>query len=371
MTKLHYTLRSGFTTGACAQAAAKAAAAMLLKQEPLDAIDVILPNGTEQVFAVSDQVVTFDAARCSVIKDAGDDKDDITDGIAIVAEVRRDDGDGIRLRGGDGVGTVTGPGLPVAIGEPAINPVPRKMILRDVSEILDDEAGYVVEISVPQGKELAEKTQNPRLGIVGGVSIIGTRGIVEPKSMQAYTRSLSVALNVAYENGHRTLCIASGYISERVLKEVYAVPDQAIITVGDHFGFILQECERKGIQKIILVGHIGKLVKIAAGIFNTHWSSGDARMETIAAYAARNGASQQVVAEILACSLAEATIAVLQQHELMHTFTDIAEAVVRRAMKYTHDAIEIRALVLALSGDCIGSYPPDLERKEIWDMCIS
>lgn len=364
-------LRHGFTTGACAQAAAKAAAAMLVDQRVINKIDVTLPNGTAHTFSLVNQKYESTYAQCGVIKDAGDDAGDVTNGIEIVARVSRDTLDGIRLTGGHGIGRVTGPGLPVKEGNYAINPVPRKMILRDVDSIVSRSDGYLVAISVPEGEKVSQKTHNPKLGIVGGISIIGTRGIAEPKSLKSYTRSLCVELDVACERGHSTIYLASGYISERVLKEKYGVPELPIITVGDHVGFMLKQCAGKGIKKVVLIGHIGKLVKIAAGILNTHWSSGDARMETIAAYATHNGAGQSLASQILDCKLAEATIPMLRENNLLYTFDDIACEVARRAAGHVNKPIEVAVLLLALSGEIIGAYPANIERGDIWDTFIS
>jgi len=363
----------GFTTGACAQAAAKAASYMLLNQRIINEIEVTLPNEVEYIFSLVHQKVAIDSASCGIIKNAGSNSKDSTNGIEIVAEVRFDEGSGIRIVAGEGVGRITGPGLPMKPGEPAINPKPREMILRDVKDIIceDKSKGCLVEIRVPQGKAIAEKTQNSQIGIEGGISIIGTSGLVQSKSLSTYTASLGNELNAAYAGGHTNIFIASGYISKRILKDVYGVPPQAIITVGDNIGFILKECEKKGIKKIVLAGHIGKLVKIAAGIFNTHWSSGDARMETISSYAALNGASQELVSQILECKLAEATIELLRNNNLMQTFDDIAMGVVKRSTKLTKDKMEIATFLLTLSGEVIGSYPKEIKRKEEWDMFIS
>lgn len=369
ISKTKQILRSGFTTGVCAQAASKAASYMLMKQCRIDEIDVVLPNGVVHKFQLLNQTFDIDSAGCGVIKDAGGDTQDITNGIEIVAKVKRSKDKGIRLIGGSGVGKVTMPGLTVAVGEAAINPIPKKMIIRDVSEIIK-EVGCVIEISVPKGEEIAQKTQNSRLGIIGGISIIGTRGIVEPKSLEAYKVSLRVSLNVACRKNHQTIYIASGYISERVLKEIYGVSELPIITAGDHIGFMLKECVKRGVRKVVLIGHIGKLVKIAAGIFNTHYSSGDKRMETIAVYAARNGATADLVAQILDCRLAEATVEILREKNLMNTFNDIAKSVVDRAAEYTENKIGIASLLLILSGDVIGAYPIDVEKREIWDTFI-
>ncbi|MEW5691702.1 MAG: cobalt-precorrin-5B (C(1))-methyltransferase CbiD [Candidatus Hydrogenedentota bacterium] len=356
-------LRKGVTTGACAQAAAKACALMLAQKEIIETVEVQLPNGENKEFTLLEQKVNKDYARCGVKKDAGDE-DDVTDGIKIYCEIRKASIKGISIKGGKGVGIVTKHGLAVPPGEYAINPVPRKMILRNVSEILPiKKQGFVVEISVPEGEEIARKTYNPRLGIKGGISIIGTTGIVEPNSIDAYKASLSLELNIAKANGNKVINLCSGYIGERVLRERFKVSKKSIIKIGDHVGFMLEECVRKHISNVVLVGHIGKLVKVAAGMFNTHSKFGDARLETLAAFAASCGAKRELVNKILNMKLAEETVEVLKKNKLEVTFERIAERVVQRSEELCGGKLKIACILLSLKGEILGTAPKDLLEK--------
>ncbi len=364
-------IKIGLTTGACAQAAAKGCALMLVSGSIVNSVEIELPNGENRAVRLIKQKTTKKYAGCAVIKDSGEEDKDVTNGIEIACEIREAQEPGIALKGGRGVGKVTRPGLPVDVGEWAINPAPRKMIMRDVFEVLPEMGGYVVEISVPEGERIAEQTYNPRLGIEGGISIIGTSGLVKPKSQESYKKSLLVELNVAIAAGYKAIFIASGYLGERLLTENYNVPQQQIIKAGDHIGFMLEECAAKGVAKAMLIGHIGKLSKVAAGLFNTHYKTGDARLETIAAYAALNGAGQGVVKELLGLRLAEAAIDVLKNKGLMAVFDDIAGRAAERAIELCKGSMEVAVAILSLKGEIIGRYPEDIFEGETWEKFIS
>ncbi|MDP2744197.1 MAG: cobalt-precorrin-5B (C(1))-methyltransferase CbiD [Dehalococcoidia bacterium] len=357
------TLKKGYTTGTCAQAAARAAMLMLTSGKPVSEVEVETASGVRLKLGVipmqSGQAQDAGGfARCGVIKDSGDDPD-VTDGAEIYAEVKLvPGGEGVRILGGRGVGTVTKPGLPVPPGEPAINPVPRRMISAEVAALLPKDCGAEVTITVPDGERLAAMTFNPRLGIVGGISILGTSGIVEPRSEEAYRATLSLQVKVAKAAGLRKVALCPGYLGERFCSRDLGMPEDAIIRVGDHVGFALGECAKSGVEQVLLVGHVGKLVKIAVGIFNTHHTMGDARMETIAACAALCGAGQSVVKEIMAQDTAEATVAILRQHGLMAVFDSIAERVVQRASRLVQSRrVGIECVILDLKGEVLGRCP--------------
>lgn len=363
-------LRKGYTTGTCAQAAAKAAAIMLTTEKIIKSVGVELPNKEKLCLPLIEQKIGENFARCAVIKDAGDDPD-VTDGIKVFCEVRISDNKGITIKGGPGVGVVTKPGLAIPVGESAINPVPRKMITREVLPYIPADRGLEVIVSVPEGKELAKKTWNFRLGIIGGISIIGTTGIVEPKSIAAYQASISLCLDVALASGHRVVFITPGYVGERALREKLSVPEEAVVKIGDYIGYALDQCVKKKVQRVLLIGHIGKLAKVAAGLFNTHSKFGDARLETVAAYAAASGANSIVVKEILKLKLAEASIEILRKNNLMKTFPMIAGRVIERSREYTKSKLEIACILLSLKGDILASEPEKLTEKEKWKKFIS
>ena len=362
----------GITTGSCAQAAAHACAVMLSTGKKIDTVEIELPNKMRRTVLLVNQKISQDYACCGVIKDSGEEEKDVTNGIEISCRIRKTNEPGIVLKGGDGVGKVTRPGLAVGVGEWAINPIPWKMIMRDVSEILPKEGkGFEVEISVSEGKRIAQQTYNPRLGVEGGISIIGTTGLVKPKSQESYKKSLLAELNVSVATGYKNIFIASGYLGERLLTEKYNISDQQIIKVGDHVGFMLEQCASRGVKKAMLIGHIGKLVKVAAGLFNTHSKTGDARMETIAAYAALNGASQDLIKAILNVTLAEATIDLLKENNLLCTFDTIAKKVTQRCRQLCREKIEIVSVLLSLKGEVVGTHPKDIFKDKAWEKFIS
>jgi len=348
-------LRKGYTTGSCAQGAAKAATLMLLGRRRVDEVELETPSGKKLLLPVVDTELGDRYARCGVVKDSGDDPD-VTHGARIYATVKFSDTPGVTLRGGKGVGIVTRPGLAVPVGEHAINPTPREMILRDVSSLLPDGQGAEVTITVPEGEALAEKTYNPRLGIKGGISIIGTTGIVEPKSINAYRTSLSLQLDVLRAQGMEKVTLVLGYVGERFCKTALHLPQDSIVKIGDHVGYMLDQCGEKGFKDVLLIGHIGKLVKVAGGQFNTHFRFGDRRIEIIVDHARRCGVDQKIIEAILHTTTAEATIDLLREHGMMKVFQAIVEEVASKVKRRVGDKFRIRCILLSLKGDVLASH---------------
>lgn len=348
--------KRGFTTGTCAQAAAKASAIMLTTGRLIKMVEVETPSGIKLDLKLIDREIGKDFAVCGVIKDAGGDID-VTDGAKIYAKVKFSEEAGITITGGKGVGRVTKPGLAVRVGEYAINPVPRQCIIKEVAPYLPEDRGLEVIISIPRGEELAEHTFNPRLGIVGGISIIGTTGIVEPKSTEAYKTSLSLQLNVLKSAGCQRVALVLGYVGEKFCKDRLKPDDGSIIRIGDHVGFMLKECAKKNIEEVFLIGHIGKLVKVANGQFNTHTRFGDNRIETVTHYAKLSGANRDIVEELLKQTTAEATIEILRKNRLMMTFDKIAEKVVAKINELIGNRFHIRCVLLSLKGEILAAYP--------------
>ncbi len=346
-------LRKGYTTGSCAQAAVKAAAMMLTCGKIMEAVEIITASGAKLIIGLSDQEIGLDFARCSVIKDSGDDPD-ITNGAKFFAEARFSEQPGIILKGGKGVGRVTRPGLAVGVGEWAINPVPRKMILQELEPYLG-KMGLEITISVPRGEELAKQTFNPRLGIEGGISILGTTGIVEPKSLAAYKASLSLQLDVIKAAGSVRAALVPGYVGEKFCKEVLSIKDDIIVKTGDHVGFMFEECARKGINEVIFAGHIGKLVKVANGQFNTHCQHGDGRVDTIARYARIANAPEEIIRELSLQETAEASGEILRKNNLFAVFDLLAKAVVEKLNELVKSALVINCYILSLQGELLGS----------------
>jgi cobalt-precorrin-5B (C1)-methyltransferase len=293
-------------------------------------VEVDLPSGERVMLTVeATEVLGEGVARATVVKDAGDDPD-ITNGSCVVVTLSLG-GKRVRFSAGDGVGTVTREGLQLAVGEPAINPVPRAMIAEAISEVLGSDVGVLVTVAIPGGAELAAKTFNPRLGIQGGLSVIGTTGRVEPKSSEAWMRSLLPQVDVVLAAGYQTVWLTPGGIGEAFAVGEMGAQAGAVVQCSNFVGELLDYCGQAGVQHVVLVGHAGKLVKVAAGIFDTHSGAGDARLETVAALAAAEGAPGPVVARLLALSTVQATIAELANAGLAHVWDAIALRAAARA----------------------------------------
>jgi cobalt-precorrin-5B (C1)-methyltransferase len=266
-------LRSGWTTGTCSAAAAKAATTALLEQQPQSAVEVVLPDDRRVSFPVERCDVTADAAEAVVVKDAGDDPD-VTHGAHLTATVRWRASPGLELEGGVGVGVVTKPGLGLEVGGPAINPVPRQMIRENVGAVVDLAVrGVRVTISVPDGEKRAKKTTNARLGILGGISILGTTGVVRPFSTESWRASVVQAVSVMAAQGEPTLVLATGGRTEKAaIRMLPDLPEVCFVEVGDFTGAALREAVDRGLTDVVFVGMAGKLTKLASGVLMTHYT---------------------------------------------------------------------------------------------------
>ena len=318
-------MRYGFTTGSCAAAAAKAAAYMLLSGMEKTEITIETPKGIPYTAQITDIQRKERAVTCAVIKDGGDDPD-VTTGSRIVARVtfpenQPDSGEKgtqaeVLIDGGTGVGRVTKPGLDQPVGNAAINHVPREMITKEVLEVcrlLDYQGGLQIEISVPGGEELAQQTFNPRLGIVGGISILGTSGIVEPMSNQAILDTIRVELNQRKAQGYDYVAVSPGNYGLDYMKKVYHYDLNRSVKCSNFIGQTIDMAVELGFQKMLLTGHIGKLIKVAGGIMNTHSKEGDCRMELLTAFAVKIGVELPVAQQILTCVTTEEAVRILDQ----------------------------------------------------------
>jgi len=261
-------LRSGYTTGACAAAAAKGAA-FLLRDGAAETVEIALPAGLTAPFRLHGQARAAGVARCYVVKDAGDDPD-VTHGIELHAELRRTDIRGLQISAGTGIGKVTKPGLAVPVGQPAINPVPRQMITQAIGEVFSGNEGLQLTLSIPDGEVRAAKTLNERLGIIGGLSLLGTTGVVKPISHKAWTDTLEVAIDVALASGANPLVCSTGRSSELAAQQHFHLPEEAFVMMGDFIGYTLEACHRKGVTQLALSGQFAKLLKIACRHPQTH-----------------------------------------------------------------------------------------------------
>ncbi len=298
-------MRTGYTTGACAAAAAKAATLALLSGKPVHEVTIRLPIGKDATFQIHrceiDRSDPASGALCSVIKDGGDDPD-VTSGAEICARVWQNANcDEIVLLGGEGVGTVTKPGTGIPVGDPSITRVPRRMISQsvlDAKESVDSTNSFIVEISVPGGEEIAKNTDNPRLGIIDGISILGTTGVVQPFSTAAWRASVNVSIDVAAANSLPHMVITTGTQSENFAKRWLGLEEMAYVNVGIFTGAALKRCAQRGIRRATLVGMIGKFSKIAQGYFVTHVAGNKVDPVFLASLAAECGAPDGVQVEM-------------------------------------------------------------------------
>lgn len=328
-------LRTGYTTGSCAAAAAKAAAFMLLTGRRKETVRIETPGGMQLELEILNIEMGNGCVSCAVKKDSGDDPD-VTNGTLIVASVSRSDSPGVTVDGGEGVGRVTKRGLDQPPGAAAINSVPRRMIRENVEEVCrsaDYHGGILVIISAPDGARLAQKTFNPRMGIEGGISILGTTGIVEPMSEQALVDTIRVELRQRKANGAEYVLLTPGNYGSEYIKSMGINAETAVLT-SNFIGDALDMCAECGFKGALLVGHIGKLVKIAGGMLNTHSKYGDCRMEIIAACAAAEGLPNARAAEILECAACDDAVRILKEENVcddtLARITDRIDKVMQR-----------------------------------------
>lgn len=332
-------LRLGYTTGSCAAAASKAAAWMLLTGRKKDTVRLLTPKGIELSLTVLQISMGQNWVSCAIEKDSGDDPD-ITRGVLITARVSCADVPGIHIDGGAGVGRVTKPGLDQPIGAAAINSAPRKMICENLEEVCLQtgyHGGLNVEISVPDGALLAEKTFNPRLGITGGISILGTTGIVEPMSEQALVDTIRTELRQRRASGSDYVLLTPGNYGAEFIRDSLSIDPARAILTSNFIGEALDICSELGFQGALLVGHAGKLVKLAGGMMNTHSKYGDCRMEIIASHAGAAGLPPASIQAILDCVTCDEAIQLLKDNgvyaeTLSQISTHISLAMERRVM---------------------------------------
>ncbi|MBL0385811.1 cobalt-precorrin-5B (C(1))-methyltransferase [Tumebacillus sp. ITR2] len=351
-------MRRGYTTGANATAATKAALLALITQEPVLSVEILLPIGERIEFQMVSCGVEEQRVVCGVIKDAGDDPD-ATHRALILAEVSWADGHGeIDLDGGIGVGRVTKPGLPVPVGEAAINPVPRRMIRKVAADLLNEYGitrSVRIVISVPQGVEIAKKTLNERLGIVGGISILGTKGIVVPFSTAAYQASVVQAIKVARASGCDHLVLTTGGSSEKYAMKLYPeLPQEAFIQMGDFVGFSLRHAKRQGAAHISLVGMMGKFSKIAQGVMMVHSKSAPVDFDFLASIAESCGATPELLDEVRGAN----TASLVGDLMLAAGHEDFFEKLCRHASRHSLDEVGggllVETVLTTMKGELLG-----------------
>lgn len=323
-------LRLGYTTGSCAAGAAKAATIMLLKNNLIQTIELMTPKGILLHLKIEDSKRQKEWVSCAVRKDGGDDPDE-TNGILIYAKVSKLLEPSIQIKGGIGVGKITKKGLEQPIGEAAINKVPRKMIIESIQKVCKEcnyKGGILVEISVPAGVEIARKTFNPRLGIVGGISILGTSGIVVPMSEDALIQSIRIEMKMLVENGMEYLIITPGNYGEEFLKKNMSIDISYSMKCSNYIGETIDMAIELGIKGILFASHIGKFIKVSGGIMNTHSRCADSRAELMASHALRAGISLEGAKKILGTITTEEAIEILIKEEILeHTMEKVLDRI--------------------------------------------
>lgn len=333
-------IKYGITTGSGAAAAARAAL-LALNGENVKAVSIKAPWGNLEIEVQQACKLTETHGQASVIKRPYNDPD-VTVNLEIFADVWITDTEGISIKGGEGVGLVTKPGLQVPPGKPAINPTPQKMIKENLSDLLPNGKGVCVEISIPAGRKLAAKTLNPKLGVIGGISILGTTGIARSMNLESYKNSFKCQMDVALAEGYHELIFVPGNIGEKIAQCILTVSPDQIIQMGNFPGFMLQEAAEMDVKHITLLGHAGKIIKLAAGIFNTEHQVADGRREIIAAHSAMNGANKEVISRVFQANTTEEMMAILEGENILdETFNSIAQAVKERSHELFPGELEV------------------------------
>lgn len=364
-------LRGGYTTGACAAAAARAAVRYLIHGQPFKDIEIQLPNREFVTFALA-RLEGSDEVIAGVVKDAGDDPD-CTHGIEIQCIARKTRGSGISLIGGKGVAVVTLPGLELPVGQPAINPVPKRNILEmaalewtQTENNRDIQFGLELEICVPKGEEVAKETISERLGLIGGISILGTRGTVKPYSTSAFSASVRQSIQIAQANHHHHVVLTTGSRSEQAAMALLPqLSTMAFIQAGDFLGVGLRASKRYALQRVTMVAMIGKMAKLVSGRMMTHVSGHAIDFTRLADIASEEGISESLCRQIEQANTGRHVLDLLRGKEHGHYFTRLCQETHQHAMAYTTDALQINVLLIDFDGSLLACYPE--ERVDIAD----
>ena len=354
--------RRGYTTGSCAAAAAKASVHMLFTKTAIENINIDTPKGIPLTLKVKNIELKDKYSVCSIEKDGGDDIDathtmDIFAKAELIDKVDED----IIVTGGIGIGVVTKKGLSVEVGKSAINPVPMKMIRSEVSKVLgennkllDKSKSLKITIFAPQGEEVAKKTFNPRLGIVGGISILGTTGIVEPMSEEGWKKSLSIELAMKRAQGIDKIILVPGNYGEEFIRDYLKIDVNNCVRMSNFVGYMLNEAKRLGFKKILMAGHIGKFIKISAGIFNTHSKVCDARNEIIIANLALIGADLDFLKKINKCVTAEGAVEVIDKSKYTEIYDILCNRCKERVEEYLNEDIQVEVYMFRMDKSLLG-----------------
>lgn len=340
-------LRYGFTTGSAATAAAKAAMIIFFNDEVPDDVIIDLPLGGTLVIEINSARKREDYTLASVIKDGGDDPD-ITHGVEIFAKISLRDDDKVNIFGGIGVGTVTKKGLPMEIGKSSINPVPLRMIETEVRKILPENKGVNVEIFIPEGEELAKRTLNPKLGVIGGLSILGTTGIVKPMSEEAFKDSLAIELKMYLaDSSDNEIIFVFGNYGKRFVNNNFQVDEERVLVISNFVGFMLDKACEYGVKKIYFVGDLGKFVKVAGGIFHTHSRVSDAKLEILTANALLTGEKRGNLLKIMNSNTTEEAVNYVSNNETFFLLAKKAKLKCEEYMRRNGADIIVETLIFS------------------------
>lgn len=361
--------KRGYTTGSCATGAAKAATYMILTKETLETVNIDTPKGIPLNLKVENVDINNVFAQCSIQKDGGDDID-ATHKMHIYAKAELIDCNEIIIDGGIGIGRVTKKGLGIEIGKAAINKTPISMIQSEVRKVIGDTKGVKITIFAPEGETIAKKTFNPRLGIVGGISIIGTTGIVEPMSDEGWKKSLSIELEMKKAQGMDKVILVPGNHGEMFIKESLGIDSKYIVRTSNFIGYMLKEVQRVGFKKILMAGHLGKYVKIAGGIFNTHSKVADARNEILIANLALMNAPFELINKVNECLTTEEFIEILEDDKYKkykEIYNILSEKCKKRIDIYMNDdEIEIEVMIFSMEKKLLGKSKKAGDLKEVF-----
>jgi cobalt-precorrin-5B (C1)-methyltransferase len=352
--------RTGFTTGTCAAAASVAAVLSIINQKKTESVDVLLPKRSRIKININRCEFEKNRAYCSVIKDGGDDPD-VTHGAEIVVSLElTPKPNSIEIDGGEGVGRVTKPGIGLEIGQAAINPTPRKMIIENLTEVgqkILENNGIRVTISVPNGRELGPKTDNPRIGIVDGISILGTSGIVMPYSTASFAAAIRQQLDVVLSMGDNTVVLTTGGRSEDFAKEIFDLPDHSFVQFGDFSGYTISQCAKKGMSKAHVGGFIGKFAKMATGVKQTHVKGSKVDMAFLSELAKKCNASEDVIQKIKNANTARNVQEIILENSVSGFFSLICSEVYEQMRNHSENKIPIEIILFNFDGNVLARYP--------------
>ena len=353
-------LRTGYTTGSCATASSKAGILSIINQKKIENVDIILPKGSRLKIKINSCEFLSDSAKCSVIKDGGDDPD-VTHGAEIFVDIELTNNVGeIEIDGGEGVGRVTKPGLGLEIGSAAINPTPKKMIRENVKEVGEEllrKNGIMIKVSVPKGKELGPKTDNPRIGIIGGISILGTSGIVIPYSTASFAAAIRQQISVVDTMNDDSVVLTTGGRSEDYARKIIELPEHSFIQMGDFSGYTIKQCAKQGLKKAYVAGFIGKLAKMAAGVKQTHVKGGKVDMKFLSELAKRCNANSDTIGKILGANTARNVQEIILENNIEGFFDLICSEVHKQMRDHSENKIPIEIILFNFDGSILARHP--------------